>query len=179
MAEEGSAAKEVASSTPSEPAGPKPMMFYAVILLNILFMIGLASLIFMGKKKEAAEPTIQDVIKGEKETHEKEHESEEHYIGTLVPMETFLVNLSGSRGRKILKVNMELEIEEKELLEEIEKRKPQIRDLIIILLSSKTFQNVSTPEGKEALRDEIRDKVNAFLIRGQIKRVLFTDFIFG
>ncbi|MCB0385939.1 MAG: flagellar basal body-associated FliL family protein, partial [Bdellovibrionales bacterium] len=34
-------------------------------------------------------------------------------------------------------------------------------------------------DGKEAMRDEIRDQVNLFLTRGKIKRVYFTEFIFN
>jgi flagellar basal body-associated protein FliL len=38
---------------------------------------------------------------------------------------------------------------------------------------------MSSPEGKEFLRDEIRDTVNSFLTSGKIKRVHFTEFIFN
>lgn len=87
------------------------------------------------------------------------------------------MNLSGSRGRKLAKINMELEVSNVEVQEEIQQLKPKIRDIIIIILSSKTFAQVSTPEGKEQLRDEIRDQVNLFLTKGQITKVYFTEFI--
>jgi flagellar FliL protein len=57
--------------------------------------------------------------------------------------------------------------------------KPKIRDIIIIVLSSKTYAEVSTKEGKDELREEIRDKVNLFLTKGQINRVYFTEFIYN
>lgn len=97
----------------------------------------------------------------------------------MIPMETFVVNLAGSRGRKLLKVNMEFEVEGDLVQDEIDKRKPQIRDIIIILLSSKTYEDLSARKGKEFLRDEIRDTVNAFLTRGRINKVLFTEFIYN
>ena len=90
-----------------------------------------------------------------------------------------MINLSGNRGSKLLKVNMELEVDGTKVGEEIDKRKPQIRDIIIILLSSKTYSQLSSAEGKEFLRDEIRDTVNSFLTTGKIKHVLFTEFIFN
>lgn len=92
-------------------------------------------------------------------------------------METFLVNLAGSRGGKLAKINMELEVDGAKVQEEIEKRKPQIRDIIITLLSSKNYDQVSTKDGKDALRNEIKDTVNSFLTKGHIKRVYFTEFI--
>jgi flagellar FliL protein len=119
------------------------------------------------------------VIRGEHEATQHEEHKEEDFIGKLVPLETFLVNLAGSRGTKLIKINMELEVNGEGVLEEIEKRKPQIRDIIIILLSSKTYQQISTKDGKELLRDEIRDRVNPFLTKGQIKRVYFTEFIYN
>jgi flagellar FliL protein len=63
--------------------------------------------------------------------------------------------------------------------EEIEKLKPKIRDIIIIIVSSKTYAQISAKEGKDQLRDEIRDQVNLFLTKGQIQKVYFTEFIFN
>ena len=137
-------------------------------------------MLWTAHKKEKVQPKLQDVVKGEKEDQDKQVDKEENdsdYIGKLIPMETFLVNLAGTRGHKLVKINMELEVEGPKVEEEIDKRKPQIRDIIIILLSSKTYDQVTTSEGKVRLRDEVRDTVNSFLVKGKIKKVYFTDFI--
>ena len=81
--------------------------------------------------------------------------------------------------KKLAKINMELEVNNNEVQKEIEKLKPKIRDIIIIILSSKTYAQVSIKEGKDALREEIRDQVNLFLTKGQINRVYFTEFIYN
>jgi flagellar FliL protein len=91
----------------------------------------------------------------------------------------FLVNVAGSRGRKLLKINMELEVDGNEVQGELEKLKPKIRDIIIITLSSKTYAEVSTREGKEGMRDKIKDQVNLFLTKKKIKQIYFTEFIFN
>jgi flagellar FliL protein len=44
---------------------------------------------------------------------------------------------------------MELEVESEKVIEEIEKRKPQIRDIIIIILSSKTFKDLESRQEKK------------------------------
>ena len=64
-------------------------------------------------------------------------------------------------------------------LEEIDKRKAQIRDIIIMVLSSKTYEEVSSSSGKDSLRGEIRDTINSFLVQGKISNVFFTDFIYN
>jgi flagellar FliL protein len=116
------------------------------------------------------------VIQGEHDKLKDEEKSKE-FIGKLVPLETFLVNISGSRGRKLVKINMELEVTNAEVQEEVEKIKPKIRDYIIIIVSSKTFAEISTKEGKNALREEIKNQINLFLTKGQINKVYFTEFI--
>ena len=177
MADDATAKK---METEEAPRSGKPMILYALVIINMLVVAGVGFMVYSGKKKEAAQPGISDVIQGE---HEAQHDpdaqvEEKEFVGTMVPMEMFLVNLSGANGRKLLKVLMELEVEGQKVQEEIEKRKPQIRDIIITLLSSKTYEQVSSVEGKDYLREEVRDTVNSFLTKGKIKRVLFTEFIY-
>lgn len=160
----------------SSGSGGKPTLFIILAIINMLVVVGVGVMLFLGQKKKAAEPGIDDVIKGEKNTLESEEKSKE-FIGKLVPLETFLVNLSGAHGRKLLKINMELEVNNGEVQEEIEKIKPKIRDYIIIIVSSKSFAEVSTKEGKDALREEIKNQINLFLTKGQINKVFFTEFL--
>lgn len=180
MAEETAAAKDVQAPAAPSAVGGKPPLFWIVIaVINMLMLGGGGFMLYQGKKKEAAEPKIEHVIKGEHEAQEKEAHEEKSFVGKVVPLETFIVNLSGSKGRRIAKVNMELELKGDNVQEEIDKRKAQIRDIIIILLSDKTYDDVATKEGKEQLREEIKDTVNAFLTKGKIQTVYFTEFIYN
>ena len=178
MAEEKAAA---ATDGGHSGSGGKPIVLYALVLLNMLVVGGVGAMLFLSKKQEAHQAkAIDKAVEPEHGEHgAKADEKQEDFIGKTIPMETFLVNLSGNRGNKVLKVNMELEVEGDRIADEIDKRKPQIRDIIIILLSSKTYAQLASPEGKEFLRDEIRDTVNSFLTKGKIKRVHFTEFIFN
>ena len=60
---------------------------------------------------------------------------------------------------------------------ELEKIRPKIRDFIVIMLSSKSVDQISTADGVEFLREEIRNKINGYLTKGEVKDVLFTNFI--
>lgn len=62
------------------------------------------------------------------------------------------------------------------LLEEVRRREPQIRDLIIREVSGKNHREVNSPQGKEALKVELRQKINGLLTRGELKRIMFTSF---
>jgi len=183
VAENTAAKKEEEAPTAERKAAPSdkqnPMLLIMVVVLNMLVMSSVAMILWTSYKAEKNKPKLQDVIQGEKDDQSQKAVAadNEEYIGKLVPMETFLVNLAGTRGNKLVKINMELEVDGPKVEEEIDKRKPQIRDIIIILLSSKTYDQMSTKEGKETLRDEVRDTVNSFLTKGKIKKVYFTDFI--
>ncbi len=178
MAEEkAAAASEVASA--SGGSGQKPVLWMAVAIINVIIVGAVGFMLYKGRQKDAAEPKIEHVIAGEKQAQENEATEEKAFVGKVVPLETFIVNLAGSKGRKIAKVNMELELKGDGVSEEIEKRKAQIRDYIIIILSSKTYEEVSNKDGKNNLRNEIKDTINSYLTKGKITNVFFTDFIYN
>lgn len=136
-------------------------------------------LLWKGKQKEAAEPKIDQVIKGEHDT--QAHEADDSHVTTkpVVPLETFIVNLAGSRGRRVARANIELEVNDSKVVLELDQRKAQVRDIVIILLSGKTYEQIEKSEGRNQLREEIKDTVNAFLTKGKIENVFFTDFVYN
>lgn len=181
MAEKDAAAENMEGGSEAKVAAPaepkKPIVLIAIAALNMVVMAGVVFMLYKSHKAEQAKPKLSDVVQGVAHDEQEKSKEDTEYIGKLVPMETFLVNLAGSRGSKLAKINMELEVDGAKVEEEIEKRKPQIRDIIIILLSSKTYDSITSKEGKEFLREEVRDTVNSFLVKGKIKKVYFTDFI--
>lgn len=177
MAEEQ--AQNQAAAPAAQPAtGNKPILFIVLAIFNMVVVGGVGAMIYLGKQKEAKEPGIGDVVKGE---YEKQMDESENpvFIGKQIPLETFLVNLAQSGGNKLVKINMELEVSNADVQTEIEHLKPKIRDIIIIIVSSKSYNELSSKEGKNSLREEIRDQVNLFLTKGQINRVYFTEFLYN
>lgn len=98
-------------------------------------------------------------------------------IGQIVPLESFVVNISDRERDRYLKLKAELELSAPEVSDELDQRMPQVRDLIISLLGSKSFEDVRTIEGKNFLREEILLRINALLVSGAVKRVFFTEFV--
>ena len=98
-------------------------------------------------------------------------------LGPTFPLETFIVNLAGAAGERYFKVRMELELKESSLVPQLEQRTPQIRDTVLLLLSSKTFDDIATFRGKTKLRNEITSRLNAVLPPASIKKIYFTEFV--
>ena len=182
LAEEKAAPPPAESAAPPAGGGKNNIIYLVLIVINMLFLAGVGWMIYQGKKKENAEPKIEHVIKGEHEAQEAEQKEEKQFVGKVVPLETFIVNLAGSKGRKVAKVMMELELKDnkdKNVADEIDKRKAQVRDIIIIILSAKKYEEISTKEGIENLKNEIKDTINSFLTNGKITNVFFTEFIYN
>lgn len=98
-------------------------------------------------------------------------------LGPIYPLNTFIVNLADKGGKRYLRVSIDLELENSEMQEEVVKRLPQVRDSILMILPSKRFDDISSVDGKVALRDEILATLNGFLTQGQITKIYFREFV--
>ena len=145
--------------------------------LLVLLMVAIGGGLFMMWSKvstldQAVNPPIQD------ESQEAiEEESEEAKIGPVIPLESFIANLADPGGNRFLRATMELELVNDDLTKEMEKRLPQIRDCILMILPTRTYQDIQTVEGKIALRTEIIAKLNALLKKEAITNIYFTEFV--
>ncbi len=92
-------------------------------------------------------------------------------------LKPFVVNLADKKSRRYLKVTMKLELSNEDLLEEVDKRRAQLRDVVLTLLSSKTADEISTMEGKFLLRQDIIKRVNVNLVSGKVTKVYWEEFV--
>ncbi len=97
--------------------------------------------------------------------------------GGYFPLNLFLVNLADAGGKKYLKTKIALELSGEMALEEIIRRKVMIRDVILMHLSSKTFEDINTVDGKIELRNELVMRLNQSLHGAAIRKIYFTEFV--
>ena len=165
-------------------AGPvkdrKPLILGVLVIVNSLALLGVGAGLFM-----YAQATRQ-AIKGETEISESAEDKEKDKKdeagkdeAKMVPLESFIINLNGSEGYKFMKITMSLEVDSAATQDEIVKRQAQVRDTIVVLLTSKSYSEVAGENGQQKLKEELVDTVNSFLVKGKIKKVLFTDFLFN
>lgn len=96
---------------------------------------------------------------------------------TIFNLEPFIVNLLDNSGTRYLKLTVNLELTEGASAADLTAQSTQIRDSLIILLSSKSYTDIGTVEGKYLMRDEIVARVNQFLKKGKVKTAYFTEFV--
>jgi flagellar FliL protein len=98
-------------------------------------------------------------------------------IGTIYPMEPFIINLQDNQGERYLKLIMQFEISDPLGVKELDMLKPKIRDNILDLLSAKTYKELMDVGGKQRLREEIVMRLNSIVTTAKISKVYFTDFV--
>ncbi|HFQ80962.1 MAG TPA: flagellar basal body-associated FliL family protein [Desulfobacterales bacterium] len=98
-------------------------------------------------------------------------------IGVMVPLDPFVVNLSDPSGKRYLKLEITLELGDNTTADKLKPYTPKIRDMVIMFLTSLTFDEVMTPEGKIRIRDELLARFNMILRPNKIKNIYFTNFV--
>ena len=93
------------------------------------------------------------------------------------PLEPFIVNLAGESERKFLKVTVKLKLSKAECTPFVEPHVAEMRDSILLLLSSKEYEMIKSVQGKMELRDEVLERVQHIVKGNRIKAAFFTDFV--
>jgi flagellar FliL protein len=97
--------------------------------------------------------------------------------GVTLDLPTFTTNLADPLGQRFIRLHLELEVANKDVIEEMTKYNPRIRDSIIILLSSKSYADIAGAESKMMLKAEIIDRLNNILGPGKVYQVFITDMV--
>ena len=170
MAEEEDALDELEGAEAKKPIG---MIIGIIVGLLVLGGGGYYAYINFFQEK----PVEEKPAEGEEGKKEEAPAEEDLDLGVMFPMDPFIVNLAGSEGKRFLKVTIFLELSTPEVRLEIKENIQKVTDSILILLSSKAFEDVYSVQGKFKLKDEITTRVNRFLVVGHIKDAYFTEFI--
>lgn len=110
-----------------------------------------------------------------------EKKAEKPSAPIFVPLEAFTVNLQPENGDHYLQAAITLQVTSKEDIDLFKLYTPQVRNRILLLLSSKKASEISSVDGKKKLAEEIVATVNQPFSEGgkpqSATSVLFTSFI--
>lgn len=111
---------------------------------------------------------------------EEEEENEVEETVGILEMETFLTNINDPSGERYAKLQVKLAVSPEEKAAEVTGDAllmAKLRDQVLTLLTSKTFEELSDPEGKEGFRSEIQERLSPLVEGGEVKEVLFAEFV--
>ena len=153
--------KDAAPENPKKPGKSLKLLFIGAAGLVVLLLIGGVVYFFFLSSSSS------DSSEGKK--------PKENVASAIHKMDPFLVNLADPGQLRYLKVTLHIETPLKG--EEYEKRLPQLRDSVLSVLSSKQFKDISTSDGKNVLREEIKEKMNQLLVETKVQNIYFTEFV--
>lgn len=94
----------------------------------------------------------------------------------LYTMNPFNTNLDGV-PRRLVRLELSLEMMDEEGYEEVIGIVPQARDSIMRILNAKTYDDVETVQGKLHLKNQIVAELNTTLKKGVVKNVYFNELV--
>ncbi|MFN3397469.1 MAG: flagellar basal body-associated protein FliL [Sulfurimicrobium sp.] len=157
-------AAEAAEAAPRKGKGKRLIIIVAAVVL--LGGGGGAAWYFLQGKKAGSEAQVK---------HEDPAKPP-----VFVKLDAFTVNLTADGEDHYLQTDIELKVSDAKVSDQVKEHMPEIRNNVLLLLSSKTAGALSTMEGKQKLSDEIKEQVNKVLHAKDadgVSGVFFTSFV--
>ncbi|MBI5827935.1 MAG: flagellar basal body-associated FliL family protein [Deltaproteobacteria bacterium] len=175
--------KEDQEKEPAAPAKSNKKILIIAIAAVAVLGVGAGAFFFLKGKpastSTAETPKAEAAAEGSHgspaEAKGARGEAKKGGASDLIALDPFIVNLQDNSGTRYLKLTLSLEVEGSH--DEINAQTVRIRDSLIVLLSSKSYSDIGTVEGKYQMRDEIVARVNQFLTKSKIKSVYFSDMV--
>lgn len=159
------------------PAGRQGIFTVKNIMVLILGIVG-STLLALYTVGNYIAPAIEQRKEQQRSTAFSKDDGSDLENLNFYTIDPVIVNPAKSNGERYLKATVSLETRDPEVLAEIEKRLPQIKNQINSVLSSKTIEQVQTNEDKERLRREIQSRINGLLTTGNVTNVYFEEFVY-
>ncbi|MBI4522663.1 MAG: flagellar basal body-associated FliL family protein [Deltaproteobacteria bacterium] len=149
----------------------KPFLF-AAIGLTLIVTAGMG--VYFAQ--DLLPGNLQAMLNG---TRPKQHDSKkkETKKEIVAELEPFAVNLAGPGLSRYLRLVLRVSLQEEEDKQRIKEAATQIRDSLLMLLTSKRADELLTVEGKTQLRGEVVGEINKAAGKELVKAVYFKDFL--
>ena len=150
----------------------KKLILIIAIVAALLLVGGGAAFYFLSHKAADEEEHAEEAPK-------KKKKAEPTAPPVFVAMDPFTINLQPTG--QFLQVAFSLQFADQHASEALKAYMPQIRSRLLLLLSSKTVEELSTLDGKEKLVEQIKEQIKAPVATGveplEVSNVFITSFV--
>ena len=150
----------------------KKMLIILVSAVLVVALVGGGGFFYLKSKGSGAEKGAG--TEGTEKSAEKEELDKKK---TNFPLEGFIVNLADPGGKRYLSTKIVLELSDDKSIPLVQKRVPEMRDRILMILPTKTFKDIQSVEGKNSLRTTLIAALNEILKQGKITNIFFQEFV--
>ena len=186
-----------------ESEAPKGKKFLPIALIGIVgavigggmgtFLVGptLAS-----KPAHAAEQTHGEDDEHGAEGDEAEHGEGEEYddadsssshgekgghgeggSGEMYVIDNIVLNPAGSGGTRFLMLSLALELKAADAAAKLQSREPEVRDVVLRVLGSKTVEELADMAARDSLKSELRTEIGSLVGKRSVRRVYLPQFV--
>jgi len=177
---DAAAADEKSSVAAPAPAFPTKLLII-VSVVALLFGVGgaVVAVKVLGGSDKGSEHSEEHKSEAaaKSDSHSGGKQGQTAAPGAMFDLDPFIVNLADTPDVRYLKITIKLEVENEAVSTDLSARVPQVRDAVLVLLSSKDVNAVRTTQGKFQLRDEITQRINSLLPKPGVRSAYFTDFV--
>src|SRR5262249_7409605 len=154
--------------------------------LSKMLLIALLALLSSASGGFVSFILISRTLNKEAKATAKEEASEHEKIAAMLqksavlPLEPFVVNLADTDSARYLRIKISLMVDDKSKAKELSENQVlqlKVRDVILQSLTAKTSRDLINEEGKNKLRDEIREKIAVYFEESKLVDVMFTEFV--
>lgn len=158
-----------------EASGNKKLIIIGVAVI-VVIILGAVAFLMMGT--DVKQKATMDRAKTENGGHEESNKKIAAGVDSnIYPLEPFIIHIYDGQELRYLKVKMELEMTDPTTKSKLDASHLQIRDAILVLLISKSYQELQDVKGKNQLKEEILAVISKIIPTGNISKVFFSDFI--
>jgi flagellar protein FliL len=170
------------SDEPTQEAAPQAKRGGKIVIVAAaLAMIGggAAGVFALGPMLRGGDDAAATSASGESGGHGKSKHGGGHGASKspLFSVENLVINPAGTQGTRFLIVTIALEMKDADATPELTARDPEIRDLLLSLLSARTVEQLSDLGGRDALKEEIRVAIEGVLGPDKVIRVFIPQYV--
>jgi flagellar FliL protein len=126
---------------------------------------------------DAKKEELDDAGKGEAKKGDTDAPSYKGDFGLIKEFKPFHLNLGNPLENRYIRLSIGVEYKGgAEQLLEIDRKEPQLRDAVVSIVSRKTREHLLSPDGKDQVRLEIKNKLNQYLEK-KIDNIYITDIL--
>ncbi|MBW1666458.1 MAG: flagellar basal body-associated FliL family protein [Deltaproteobacteria bacterium] len=162
--------EDVKEKTQTKKSFPKLVIIAALVIILGAGGLFARGLLFKDKTKDSNQQA--ETPKGASQSVKEEPD-------IVLPLDPFIVNLmdKAQLGKRYLKIGISLQVPGEEQSKTVEVHKAELRDAILLLLSSRSFGEIRTVEGKIALKQALMSAIAQVVGPETVHNIYFTEFV--
>ncbi|HMA62877.1 MAG TPA: flagellar basal body-associated FliL family protein [bacterium] len=145
------------------------------ILLITSILIAMAGTVVLAKF--VLWPQYKKFQQKREQAKKEEEKKQVNKLGPIYTIGELTVNPYGSNGLRFVIAEVALEVKNEDMIEELEKREPQIKDLLIRYFRERSTNQILNPNFQDSSAVALRSEINKRLFKSQIDSLYYLKLV--